>query len=78
MTTFGADNLGSGTLQPTAEDRATEFSAISGQSSDHYNGYNLMVAAYAAIWLIMLVWLGSLWRTHVWRPRATRASLSVP
>ncbi len=49
-------------LQPTAEDRATEFSAISGQTSDHYNGYTLMVAAYAAIWVIMMVWLASLWR----------------
>lgn len=49
-------------IQPSAEDRATEFNAISGQTSDHYNGYTLMVAAYASIWVIMMVWLAFLWR----------------
>jgi hypothetical protein len=58
-----SSHLGSASiLQPTADDRATEFSAISGQTSDHYNGYTLMVSAYAAIWVIMMVWLAFLWR----------------
>ncbi len=49
-------------LQPTADDRATEFTAVTGQTGEQYNGYHLMVGAYAAIWLIMMAWLGLLWR----------------
>jgi len=49
-------------MQPTApDDRATEFKAVEG-TGEHYNGYTLMVEAYAAIWLILMVWLAFLWR----------------
>lgn len=50
--------------QPSpADDRATEFKAVDGDSvGEHYDGYTLMVEAYAAIWLIMMVWFALLWR----------------
>ena len=51
------------TQQPPAspDDRATEFKSV-GDTGEHYNGYTLMVEAYAAIWLILMVWLVMLWR----------------
>jgi hypothetical protein len=48
-------------IPPHADDRSTEFKAVDGQG-EHYNGYTLMVEAYAAIWLIMMVWLVFIWR----------------
>jgi hypothetical protein len=45
----------------SADDRATEFKAVDG-TGEQFNGYTLMVEAYAAIWLIMLVWLAFIWR----------------
>jgi hypothetical protein len=49
-------------IQPTAaDDRATEFKAVDG-TGEHFNGYTLMVEAYAAIWLILMVWLVFIWR----------------
>ncbi len=53
--------MGALDIPPRAEDRATEFKAVDGQG-EHYNGYTLMVEAYAAIWLIMMVWLLFIWR----------------
>lgn len=44
-----------------AADRATEFTAVDGQT-EHYSGFTLMVQAYAAIWLILMVWLVLIWR----------------
>lgn len=49
--------------QPSApDDRATEFKAVEGTTGEHYNGYTLMVEAYAAIWLVLMGWLLLLWR----------------
>jgi hypothetical protein len=51
------------TSQPSAaDDRATEFKAVEGDTGEHYSGYSLMVEAYAAIWLILMLWLVFLWR----------------
>ncbi len=49
-------------IQPSAaEDRATEFKAVDG-TGEQFSGSTLMVEAYAAIWLIMMVWLAFIWR----------------
>jgi CcmD family protein len=49
--------------QPSApDDRATEFKAVEGTTGEQYNGYTLMVEAYAAIWLVLMGWLVLLWR----------------
>ncbi|MDF2697277.1 MAG: hypothetical protein K0S65_5660 [Labilithrix sp.] len=48
-------------MQPSADDRATEFKAVEG-TGEQFNGYTLMVEAYAAIWLILMVWLVFIWR----------------
>ena len=48
-------------IQPSADDRATEFQAVA-DTGEHFNGYTLMVEAYAAIWLILMVWLFFIWR----------------
>ena len=44
-----------------AEERATEFTAVDG-TGEQFSGYTLMVEAYAAIWLIMMLWLALVWR----------------
>jgi len=45
-----------------ADDRATDFKAVEGTTGEHFNGYTLMVEAYAAIWIILMLWIGLLWR----------------
>ncbi|MBX3185638.1 MAG: CcmD family protein [Labilithrix sp.] len=47
--------------QPTADDRATTYSAAD-DGGERYSGSVLVVEAYAAIWLIVAVWLFMLWR----------------
>ncbi len=49
-----------GNVGPSS-DRSTEFTSV-GTTGEEFNGYTLMVEAYAAIWLILLVWFGLLWR----------------
>jgi CcmD family protein len=44
----------------TPADRATEFTAV--ENGEHYNGSTLMVAAYAAIWVLLMAWIYLLWR----------------
>jgi CcmD family protein len=44
----------------TPDDRATQFQAV--QGGETYSGMNLMVGAYAAIWVILLAWIFMLWR----------------
>jgi hypothetical protein len=54
-------NLRNADVQPTSpDDRATEFTAV--QGGERYSGATLLVYAYEAIWLIMMVWLLLLWR----------------
>ena len=43
------------------DSRATEFTAVEG-GNQQYSGSTLLVEAYAAIWLILMVWLFMLWR----------------
>ena len=52
-------------IQPAAaDDRATEFKAVDG-TGEQFDGYTLMVEAYAAIWLILMMWLVFIWRQQV-------------
>lgn len=52
--------------QPSApDDRATDFKAVEGATGEHYSGYTLMVEAYAAIWMILMLWLVFLWRKQI-------------
>jgi hypothetical protein len=44
----------------TPDDRATQFQAV--QGGETYSGMNLMVGAYAAIWVILMAWIFLLWR----------------
>jgi hypothetical protein len=46
---------------PPADSRATELHAADAQG-EHYSGFTLMVEAYAAIWLILMIWLALVWR----------------
>jgi hypothetical protein len=50
-------------LQPATapDDRATEYKAAD-TAAEHYNGFTLMVEAYAAIWLVMMIWFFFIWR----------------
>jgi CcmD family protein len=47
--------------QPSTE-KAVYETAPSGETGEQYNGYTLMVEAYAAIWLVLMGWLVFLWR----------------
>lgn len=48
------------TTDPTP-DNATQMQATP-ETGEHFNGYTLMVEAYAAIWLILMGWLVLLWK----------------
>jgi hypothetical protein len=50
-------------IQPTPDDRATEFKAVDA-SQQQYKGETLLVVAYAGIWLFLMVWLLQMWRTQ--------------
>ena len=49
------------TQEKTAPENATQMQATP-ETGEHFNGYTLMVEAYAAIWLILMGWLLLLWR----------------
>jgi hypothetical protein len=55
--TSGASPQGSA----TPSERATSFQAVQGEA-EHYNGAALLVSAYAALWVILLLWVGLTWR----------------
>jgi hypothetical protein len=48
--------------QETPNDRATTFQAVQGGESEHYSGEVLLVSAYAIVWVVLLAWVGILWR----------------
>lgn len=51
--------------EPSADDRADEFKPVvqsNAAQNEQFSGYNLMVEAYAAIWLVLMIWLLMLWR----------------
>jgi hypothetical protein len=52
------------TTHTTAPADATEFKAVEG-TGEQFNGYTLLVEAYAAIWLILMGWLLLVWRRQV-------------
>jgi hypothetical protein len=56
-------------MDPTPQNSAASAPAENGtqmqatpETGEHFNGYTLMVEAYAAIWLILMGWLLLLWR----------------
>jgi hypothetical protein len=51
-----------GSAEPTSpDDRAQTFQAVKGEP-EHYSGEALLVTAYAALWVIILVWVALVWR----------------
>lgn len=51
--------------EPTpSTERATEFTATY-DTGEHYDGYTLMVEAYALLWVILMAWLVLVWRKQV-------------
>jgi len=63
MTTQSAPPGGTPVEAPkgTPDDRATSFQPVEGQE-EMRSGGTLLVAAYAVLWVILLVWIGMLWR----------------
>ena len=49
------------TTQTQPDDRSTEFHAVQG-GTEMRSGEQLLVEAYALIWLFMLAWLVIVWR----------------
>jgi len=48
--------------QEAPNDRATTFQAVQGNKGEQYNGTVLLVAAYAALWVVLFVWIALVWR----------------
>jgi hypothetical protein len=46
---------------PSPDSRSTTFQAVQGES-EHYSGEVLLVSAYAALWVILLMWVALVWR----------------
>jgi len=53
---------GTQTAQPSPDDRATTFQAVEGGQEEMRSGGGLLVAAYAVLWTILIVWIAMLWR----------------
>ena len=49
------------TVETSPDSRATDFRPVEGTAGERYSGSTLLVEAYAAIWLILMVWLIVLW-----------------
>lgn len=43
------------------EDRSTKFVAVEG-GGERFSGETLVVEAYAAIWVVLMIWIFMLWR----------------
>jgi hypothetical protein len=54
-----SENANSGS---SVNDRATTFQAVEGAQPEHYSGELLLVSAYAALFVILVVWLALVWR----------------
>lgn len=50
-------------IQPTPDDRATEFKAVE-NAPEQYKGETLLVVAYAGLWLFLMFWLFQMWKTQ--------------
>jgi hypothetical protein len=49
--------------QPSSpNDRATTFQAVQGNPTEQYSGTTLLVAAYAALWVVLFAWIAIVWR----------------
>jgi len=46
----------------TPDDRATSFQAVPGNAAEQYSGSTLLVAAYAALWIVLFAWVAVVWR----------------
>jgi uncharacterized protein HemX len=46
---------------PSPDSRSTSFQPVTGEA-EHYSGEGLLVSAYALIWVILLAWVGLVWR----------------
>jgi CcmD family protein len=46
----------------TPNDRATTFQAVEGNAKEQYSGGALLVAAYAALWVVLFAWVAVVWR----------------
>ena len=49
--------------QPTEpSDRATTFQAVEGNAKEQYSGGALLVTAYVALWVVLFLWVATVWR----------------
>jgi CcmD family protein len=50
-------------MQPSApNDRSETFQAVEGNAKEQYSGGALLVTAYAALWVVIFVWIAIVWR----------------
>lgn len=57
-----ARDVTEGSSPSSPSDRSTEFVAVDPRAGGRYDGPTLVVVAYAAIWLIVMGFLVSMWR----------------
>ena len=55
------DEVPAPSASASPDNRATSFQAVEGGPEQH-SGANLLVAAYSVLWVILMVWLFSMWR----------------
>jgi CcmD family protein len=46
----------------TPDDRSTSFQAVPANQAEQYSGSTLLVAAYAALWIVLFAWVAVVWR----------------
>ncbi len=62
MTSMSTSISSSATFEAEPAERGpTEFQSV-GNAPANYNGFTLMVTAYALIWVILMVWLLMMWQ----------------
>ncbi|MGD0525963.1 MAG: CcmD family protein [Polyangiaceae bacterium] len=52
----------SATSTSSPDDRSTSFEAVQGNAREQYSGGTLLVAAYAALWVVLFAWVAIVWR----------------
>jgi hypothetical protein len=46
----------------SADDRSSTFRPLEGAQAEHYSGEVLLVSAYAALFVILVLWVVGIWR----------------
>ena len=57
----GTTTAAPGGAAPSPDDRSTDFHAAQGEAQQ-YSGEALLVSAYGALWIVLMIWVAIGWR----------------